>query len=45
MILPGERKAALRGREFLVEGPSGHFRRSGTGSDRNSPFGKNFLVL
>ena len=31
--------------EFLGEGPSGHFRRSGTGSDRNSPYLKKFLVL
>jgi len=31
--------------EFLGEGPSGHFRRSGTGSDRNSPYLKKFLIL
>ncbi|MGD0225336.1 MAG: DNA protection during starvation protein [Terriglobia bacterium] len=31
--------------EFLGEGPSGHLRRSGTGSDRNSPYLKKFLVL
>jgi ferritin-like protein len=29
--------------EFLGEGPSGHFRRSGTGSERNSPFVSKFL--
>jgi len=31
--------------EFLGEGPSGHFRRSGTGSERNSPFVRKFLIL
>lgn len=31
--------------EFLGEGPSGHFRRSGTGSDRNSPYLKKFMAL
>ncbi len=29
--------------EFLGEGPSGHFRRSGTGSERNSPYVSKFL--
>ena len=29
--------------EFLGEGPSGHFRRSGTGFDRNSPYVSKFL--
>ena len=29
--------------EFLGEGPSGHFRRSGTGSERNSPYVKKFM--
>ncbi len=31
--------------EFLGEGPSGHFRRSGTGSERNSPYLRKFLIL
>jgi ferritin-like protein len=31
--------------ESLGEGASGHFRCSGTGSDRNSPSLKKFLVL
>jgi ferritin-like protein len=31
--------------EFLGEGPSGHFRRSGTGSERNSPYVRKFLAL
>ncbi len=29
--------------EFLGEGPSGHFRRSGTGTERNSPHVSKFL--
>jgi len=29
--------------EFLGEGPSGHFRRSGTGSERNSPYTSKFM--
>jgi ferritin-like protein len=29
--------------EFIGEGPSGHFRRSGTGSERNSPYVKKFM--
>ena len=29
--------------EFLGEGPSGHYRRSGEGSDRNSPYVSKFL--
>jgi ferritin-like protein len=29
--------------EFLGEGPSGHFRRSGTGFERNSPYVSKFL--
>jgi ferritin-like protein len=29
--------------EFLGEGPSGHFRRSGTGTERNSPYVSKFL--
>jgi len=29
--------------EFLGEGPSGHYRRSGTGSERNSPYVSRFL--
>jgi ferritin-like protein len=29
--------------EFLGEGPSGHFRRSGTGTVRNSPYVSKFL--
>jgi len=29
--------------EFLGEGPSGRFRRSGTGSERNSPYVKKFM--
>ena len=31
--------------EFLGEGPSGHFRRSGSGSARNSPYTSKFLSL
>jgi hypothetical protein len=31
--------------EDLGEGPSGHFRRSRIGSERNSPYLKKFLVL
>lgn len=31
--------------EFLGEGPSGHFRRSGTGTERNSPHVSRFLHL
>ena len=31
--------------EFLGEGPSGHFRRSGTGTERNSPHVSKFLPL
>jgi len=30
--------------EFLGEGPSGHFRRSGSGSQRNSPYVSKFLA-
>jgi len=29
--------------EFLGEGPSGHYRRSGVGSERNSPYVSKFL--
>lgn len=29
--------------EFLGEGPSGHFRRQGTGFERNSPYVRKFL--
>jgi ferritin-like protein len=29
--------------EFLGEGPSGHFRRAGTSSERNSPYVKRFM--
>jgi ferritin-like protein len=29
--------------EFLGEGPSGHYRRSGVGSERNSPYVSRFL--
>ncbi len=29
--------------EFLGEGPSGHYRRSGVGSERNSPYLSKFL--
>jgi len=29
--------------EFLGEGPSGHFRRQGTGFQRNSPYVSKFL--
>ena len=29
--------------EFLGEGPSGHYRRSGVGSERNSPYTHKFL--
>jgi ferritin-like protein len=29
--------------EFIGEGPSGHFRRSGTGFERNSPYTSKFL--
>jgi ferritin-like protein len=29
--------------EFLGEGPSGHFRRQGTGFERNSPYVSKFL--
>jgi ferritin-like protein len=30
--------------EFLGEGPSGHFRRQGTGFQRNSPYVSKFLI-
>ena len=30
--------------EFIGEGPSGHFRRQGTGFDRNSPYVRKFLI-
>ncbi len=30
--------------EFLGEGPSGHFRRQGTGFSRNSPYTSKFLI-
>jgi ferritin-like protein len=31
--------------EFLGEGPSGHFRRQGTGVQRNSPYVSKFLPM